>query len=62
MKRNGYKINNIKELIDDEILNARLYDHQSFQYILDRELHRQLKNQDRKSELTSNTQFIESEG
>ena len=29
-----------KKLLEDELLNAKLFDNQSFQYILDRELHR----------------------
>lgn len=38
-----------KELLRDEMINAKLYDDQSFQYILDREIQRRIKN---KSNLT----------
>lgn len=38
-----------KELLRDEMNNAKLYDDQSFQYILDREIQRRIKN---KSNLT----------
>lgn len=38
-----------KELLRDEMINAKLYDNQSFQYILDREIQRRIKN---KSNLT----------
>ena len=33
-----------KKLLQDELINARLYDNQSFQYILDREIQRRIKN------------------
>ena len=33
-----------KELLRDEMINAKLYDNQSFQYILDREIQRRIKN------------------
>lgn len=38
-----------KELLRDEMINAKLFDNQSFQYILDREIQRRIKN---KSNLT----------
>lgn len=38
-----------KELLRDEMINAKLYDNQSYQYILDREMQRRIKN---KSNLT----------
>lgn len=33
-----------KKLLQDELINAKLYDNQSFQYILDREIQRRIKN------------------
>jgi hypothetical protein len=38
-KQENEKYSNTK-LLEDELLNAKLFDNQSFQYILDRELHR----------------------
>ena len=35
------KISN--KLLRDELINAKLYDNQSFQYILDREIQRRIK-------------------
>lgn len=32
-----------KKLLQDELINAKLYDNQSFQYILDREIQRRTK-------------------
>ena len=32
-----------KELLRDEMINAKLFDNQSFQYILDREIQRRIK-------------------
>ena len=32
-----------KNLLQDELINAKLYDNQSFQYILDREIQRRIK-------------------
>ena len=32
-----------KKLLQDELINAKLYDNQSFQYILDREIQRRIK-------------------
>jgi len=31
------------KLLQDELINAKLYDNQSFQYILDREMQRRIK-------------------
>ena len=31
------------KLLQDELINAKLYDNQSFQYILDREIQRRIK-------------------
>ena len=35
-----------EDFLEDELLNAKLFDNKSFQYILDRELQRKLKRQD----------------
>ena len=32
-----------KNLLQDELINAKLYDNQSFQHILDREIQRRMK-------------------
>lgn len=32
-----------KKLLQDELINAKLYDNPSFQYILDREIQRRIK-------------------
>lgn len=39
LKKANDKYSN-KKLLEDELLNAKLFDNQSFQYILYRELHR----------------------
>ena len=38
-KQENEKYSNTK-LLEDELLNAKLFDNHSFQYILDRELHK----------------------
>lgn len=41
-----------QKLLKDELLNAKLFDNQSFQYILDRELQRRIK------DINSKYQFL----
>jgi hypothetical protein len=44
LKKKNEKYSN-KKLLEDELLNAKLFDNHSFQYILDRELYRRTKSE-----------------
>jgi hypothetical protein len=51
LKKINEKYSN-KKLLEDELLNAKLFDNYSFQYILDRELHRRTKSENTKKSQT----------
>ena len=42
------------KLLQDELINAKLYDNLGFQYILDREIQRRIKNENKSAQDSKN--------